>query len=716
MAESIADLQIQLRASADKIASDISRDIDSQKAAIQTKAVALGGVIAAGITAGLAGVASAIRSAVSLGFQGLDRIDALDEAAGKIGATYNGLQNLKFAAESTGGSFEGMVSALGKMEGNLASGKIDEALGMLKLDAEALMKLAPEQQFAEISDKLSQMKSTADKIDLTRQIFGKGGVDILNVINGGKAGLEQVNALVEKLGGHLTDAQRTMVNMANDNIDALKAGWGFVKDQIAVGIAPVLTAITKELVQQAEGVGGIGKLVQGWVDGVVNFSASLATAAQFLDVIRSGFVAVGSVIGAQVALMQTGFKAGFELAKAGLQETEAGFKKLGAVIADSIISGFNTAKNGALKVLNDLEIEADVLALNLSKALHPDLAGSFDAVIKDRRGTRANFDPTKAVPDLPTGDTPGSPSSLLFPDGPETVDLTAANAALDDFSVAAIAAQDAIGSAADETGKKMAAIYDGKFWGDDIRARVAAEQEASRLAVASAQAAEVKTLEVQRAAGEEKIKVAKAVADRVKKVNDSAADQIQRANQRTVEQFRAMNRDGVTDIVTAWATGTGKISDIVAQWANNMIKQFIAISLFGNKMNGGSIGGLFGGASGTGGWAAAAGSIIGGFFADGGRPPMGKVSVVGERGPELFVPDSAGRIIPNNRAANFAGGGAAAGGGSESPVIIHVVQNFSNGVTRAELAGVMDEIEDQTRAGVLDAVRRGGAYRKGVQS
>ena len=34
-------------------------------------------------------------------------------------------------------------------------------------------------------------------------------------------------------------------------------------------------------------------------------------------------------------------------------------------------------------------------------------------------------------------------------------------------------------------------------------------------------------------------------------------------------------------------------------------------------------------------------------FADGGRPPVGRPSVVGERGPELFVPDRAGTIIPN---------------------------------------------------------------------
>jgi len=35
-------------------------------------------------------------------------------------------------------------------------------------------------------------------------------------------------------------------------------------------------------------------------------------------------------------------------------------------------------------------------------------------------------------------------------------------------------------------------------------------------------------------------------------------------------------------------------------------------------------------------------------FANGGRPPKGRPSIVGERGPELFVPDSSGTIIPNH--------------------------------------------------------------------
>jgi hypothetical protein len=40
--------------------------------------------------------------------------------------------------------------------------------------------------------------------------------------------------------------------------------------------------------------------------------------------------------------------------------------------------------------------------------------------------------------------------------------------------------------------------------------------------------------------------------------------------------------------------------------------------------------------------------LFGGHFAAGGRPPMGQISMVGENGPEPFVPDSPGRIIPNH--------------------------------------------------------------------
>jgi hypothetical protein len=61
-------------------------------------------------------------------------------------------------------------------------------------------------------------------------------------------------------------------------------------------------------------------------------------------------------------------------------------------------------------------------------------------------------------------------------------------------------------------------------------------------------------------------------------------------------------------------------------------------------------------------------------FADGGRPEPGKPSIVGERGPEMFIPDSAGRIIPNHQLAGGAGlsfPNAASGGNSIGSMNFH---------------------------------------------
>jgi len=57
---------------------------------------------------------------------------------------------------------------------------------------------------------------------------------------------------------------------------------------------------------------------------------------------------------------------------------------------------------------------------------------------------------------------------------------------------------------------------------------------------------------------------------------------------------------------------------------------------------------------------AGTGSGIAGFlsglgFADGGSPPIGKASLVGERGAELFIPKTAGTIIPNNQLSSMMG-------------------------------------------------------------
>lgn len=285
MADPIASLNLMLRASAENLASDINKGVKGAQSSTSVSAVALGTAIGVSVVAGLGAAMAGVKKVVGLAFEGLDRIDALDEAASKIGITYNALQDLKFAAEMTGGSFEGMVSALAKMQANIASGSATDALNKLGLSAQYLKQLAPERQFAEINQRLSEVKNTGEKIDLAKGLYGKGAVELLNVINGGKDGLTEMSRQVELFGGHLTDAQRKMATMAQEDIEKLQAGWGFIKDQIAVGVAPSLLGITESIIKIAEKSGGLAAVFDGFAESLVNVVAAAADLAGYFKVI-----------------------------------------------------------------------------------------------------------------------------------------------------------------------------------------------------------------------------------------------------------------------------------------------------------------------------------------------------------------------------------------------------------------------------------------------
>ena len=87
-------------------------------------------------------------------------------------------------------------------------------------------------------------------------------------------------------------------------------------------------------------------------------------------------------------------------------------------------------------------------------------------------------------------------------------------------------------------------------------------------------------------------------------------------------------------------------------------------------------------------------------FANGGRPPVGRPSIVGERGPELFVPSTAGTIIPNNKM-----------GGMNNNIVVNVAvdggasvdadENNSKQFGLALAAAIQAEIINQKRAGGL---------------
>lgn len=94
-------------------------------------------------------------------------------------------------------------------------------------------------------------------------------------------------------------------------------------------------------------------------------------------------------------------------------------------------------------------------------------------------------------------------------------------------------------------------------------------------------------------------------------------------------------------------TGKFKFSD----FARSVIQDLLKIELKAQATK------LIGAATGGAGIIGGIASIFG--FANGGNPPINRPSIVGEEGPEIFVPKTAGTVIPNGASA-----GGALGGGS----------------------------------------------------
>jgi hypothetical protein len=93
--------------------------------------------------------------------------------------------------------------------------------------------------------------------------------------------------------------------------------------------------------------------------------------------------------------------------------------------------------------------------------------------------------------------------------------------------------------------------------------------------------------------------------------------------------------------------------------------------------------------------------------AGGGTVQQGSPTLVGERGPELFVPNSAGSIKNNSDTKSIGGGG----GG----VAITQNLNFAVGITntvRAEIMNMLPAIQQSTISAVADAKQRGGKFSK----
>jgi predicted translin family RNA/ssDNA-binding protein len=185
------------------------------------------------------------------------------------------------------------------------------------------------------------------------------------------------------------------------------------------------------------------------------------------------------------------------------------------------------------------------------------------------------------------------------------------------------------------------------------------------------------------------------IRDFFTKSTEAAEDALKKLQERT-QGFADSMKSSFEAGFMSMVDGTKSVKDAFKQMAIDIIAQLYRVLVVQRIV------GAFDASAGTGtGIVGGIMKLAGGMFRANGGPVSGnKPYIVGERGPEMFIPNRSGTVIPNK---NMGGGG----------VVVQQTINVTTGVqqtVRNEIQTLLPQIAEASKAAVLDARRRGGSF------
>lgn len=308
-------------------------------------------------TAGLAAAAGMAAATTALGYAvkgAIDAADAMNDAAQKFGLPVAELSRLKYAAEMSGSSLEGLGTGVQKLSKNMADvasggGKAASAaferLGVSVRNADGTLRGSSD-VLSDVADKFDDMQDGAGKTATAMALFGKSGADLIPMLNEGRDGLQALKDEADALGIVIDQKTATAADAFNDNLQRLQMTGQGVTTQIAARLLPTLQTLSGQLVGAAKNA--------SIMDGVAKvLSVTLKAIATGVVITGGAFKWMGDNIGGAAKAMMLAAKGDFSGAWAALTKGSA----------DSIA----TIK-GSVSAIRDIWTDAGASAVGAAKA------------------------------------------------------------------------------------------------------------------------------------------------------------------------------------------------------------------------------------------------------------------------------------------------------------------------------------------------------------
>ncbi|RVI83923.1 phage tail tape measure protein [Sinorhizobium meliloti] len=261
------------------------------------------GLMAASAAAATAG------AAIGVALKGaIDEADDMSKLSAKIGVPIEELSRLKYAADLSGVSIEGVANGFKKLSTNMAesaggnktASELFTQLGVAATNADGTLR-SSSAVLLDVADKFAAMEDGAQKTALAVQLFGRSGLDLIPLLNGGAAGLKQMTDEAEALGLTITAETGKAAEEFNDNISRLQATLSGLVTQIASALAPTLARISDFVVGVSEAFRNLSPQTQAFISILAGLTVAFSALAVPLGLVVAGIAAIGAPVALTIA-------------------------------------------------------------------------------------------------------------------------------------------------------------------------------------------------------------------------------------------------------------------------------------------------------------------------------------------------------------------------------------------------------------------------------
>ena len=627
---------INYRITAQDQASQVFRNLQGNMSKIASFGSTLNGVL------GKLGIALGAVQVGAMFKQVVDQADALNDMSQKTGVAIETLSQFSTAAQKSGTSLEAVGKGIKNLSmqmvqasaGNKDSTKIFKALDIEVTNIDGSLRSASDIMM-EVADVFGSLEDGATKSAIATKLFGKAGVEMIPMLNEGRQAISDMQVVI--------DAQFAK---AADKFNDKLVDMGNGMKSIFVTIGPSLFKFFDDLSGAFKKVDSDGSaanlLFKAFQD---TLTIIVATAAGVVGVLNAlgasltglataaGQVSAGDFAGAMATLGDTTSKVGnqFELTK-------------------NQVTGF-LAELNAVKAITGAGIETGItgrITPNLGdNEARTEAYKKLGGAIRETTIDQSKFN------DVFAGGGGVNKFKQFLIDQQAAIDLLALE-----------------GQQVNMTASEYKMLTEEKKFDAEV-AKLLEEQSGANATAFLAEAEAIKKQKMELISANEyyKTSIEGGFMDGLQKIRENAMNVGGQISSAMTNAFSGMEDALVSFVMTGKADFKSLANSIISDLIRIQIRSMLG-GMFGGGGGGFNFLSLLGLGGGIGSRTTIAGGALGGLRANGGPVSANRQYIVGEKGPELFMPGSSGSIVPNN----------ALGGG----VSINIINNSNAQATTQE--------------------------------